>query len=353
MNLDKWNDFLANWARAVSAYGTPADFVAGARAVGTIEKFDEKDWALKLLSSANNSMRRELMAKQKPYITQQSPEKYGDGINLDLEHCFLCQNVAQGLDAAINPQQVQNNVIQDRGEYLIMPNRYPAFIGHSLFVPKNHDEISSRIAPQTITEKEKKRMIYPVQEGKTAGDLTTPDYLDALVEACNVNNLVGLNNHVRDGMSIPGHKHFHLYPEDLDLFHYMPRLEYTGIDAIESLFRPDMVFADTPYGEDINRIKNTPFNTLAVLLDIKRDDSIETASRILSNMEKANEVFTLAYNRCVLLISPRKNIPAGERIQIGAGVPARFFGDDKGMIDTVKKYVPLANENYDWGKFMS
>jgi len=34
--LDKWNDFLGKWARAVSACGIPADFVVGSR-VNSIE----------------------------------------------------------------------------------------------------------------------------------------------------------------------------------------------------------------------------------------------------------------------------------------------------------------------------
>ncbi|MFH1711534.1 MAG: hypothetical protein ABH840_04440 [Nanoarchaeota archaeon] len=350
MNLDKWNDFLSKWARAVSAYGTPIDFVAGAKAKSDEVKFGEETYNVRILSSPNNALRRELTAKQKKYIPKQSAEKYG--VKLDLENCFLCQNVVQALDATLNPQECPDNVIQNRGDYLIMPNRYPALMGHSLFVPANHDDSSGRVMPQTITENEKKRVVYPAEEGKTAGEIMTIDYLDALVEACDANNLVGLNNHVRDAMSIPGHKHFHLFPEDFDLFDCMPRLRFNGVDDLRAFLFSDKNFRDTDYGERIKRVIDTPFNTLAVFLDIKRDKGIETASNILSKMERANAVFTLAYNRSTLLISPRKNIPAGERIQLGAGVPVHFFADEHGVMDVVKKYVPLNNENYDWGRFI-
>jgi len=350
MSLDKWNDFISKWARAVSAYGTPADFVVGAKARQEQVVIGDGKYTVRILSSPNNALRRELMAKQKKYVPKQAVEVYD--ARFDLENCFLCENIAQAMDASTHPDEVPNNAILSTGKYLVMPNRYPAFIGHSLFVPVNHDAAGGRVVPQTIEEGGKKRAVYPIQDGRTAGEPMTVDYLAALVETCDSHSLVGLNNHVRDAMSIPGHKHFHLFPEDFKLFDPMPRLRYSGVDDLAAFVWPDKNFRGTDYGENIKRIVDTPFNTLAVLLNIKRDAAIETASGILSRMERANEVFTLAYNRSTLLISPRKNIPAGERIQLGAGVPAHFFEDRPEVMDTVKKYVPSDSETYDWERFI-
>lgn len=373
MKLDKWNDFLSKWARAVSAYGTPIDFVAGAGAKTAEYQFDSP-LEVRILCSPNNALRRELMEKQKAEAAARkasgAEERWPNDGNAS---CFLCDNVGQAQVASFD-KSIPDNVVYERGKYLILPNRYPALIGHSLFVPKSHDSPDGRIVPTTIEEAGKKRQVYIPKAGKTAGDLTSPDYLDASVQACDEHNLVGLNNHVRDGMSIPGHKHFHLYPEDFDLFACSPIRHFIGRGDRAST-PPALIaesFVDTDYGEQVKKVRHTPFDTLAVILyksvldpDISsypikegRDKGIETVANILQKMELANEVFTLAYNQGILLVSPRKNIPAGERIQIGSGVPLHFFGSEEEMQDTIKKHVPLKSDydcsksDYDWARFM-
>lgn len=330
MELNKWNDFLSKWARAVSAYGTPPDFVVGAH----VEKRSFEIWGMPLeirvLISKNNALRRELGEKQKPYVPQGKLEDYT--VHLDFDRCFLCQNVVQAFDSQDNPS-VPNNVISVEGDYFIFPNKFPAFIGHSLFIPKDHDDTSARITPVTIEEAGKKRIVYPIEQGKTAGALLTKDYLAALIETCDEHSLVGLNNHVRDGMSIPGHKHFHLYPCDIDLFGGTPtRYRFKG--------------------DGIGEMQDTPFSTLAFIINHPNQETkIERAAGVLQRMEKANEVFTLVYHHNVLFISPRKNVSAGERIQLGAAVPVHFFGDVEGKQETIEKYVPLKGE-YNWKRFI-
>ncbi|MDO8528997.1 MAG: hypothetical protein Q7S06_03870 [Nanoarchaeota archaeon] len=329
MNLDKWNDFLSRWARAVSSYETPADFVYGARVLSQKWEFDGKPLEVRVIVSPNNALRRELMAKQKTYVFQKQQSEYI--FRLD-EKCFLCQNVVQAIDS-IGNSLVPNNIISIEGSCMILPNRYPAFIGHSLFVPTNHDDTSHRITPMTVTfGDDKKRQVYMPEQGKTAGDLMNSDYLANLIDVCNKYSLVALNNHVRDGMSIPGHKHFHLYPEDLELFSRAPTR-----------------FSPTEFGAGMN-VDDTLFSTLA--FSMHSYDQIDRAAETLQRMEQANEVFTLAYVNKVLFVSPRKNIPVGERIQIGAGVPVHFFGSEEGMKKTVSRYVPVKSDNYNWERFI-
>ena len=333
MKLDKWNDLLSKWARAISSYGTPTDFVAGTRTLKDIWEFDGKPLEVRIISSPNHALRRELMAKQKQYVPQKQPNEYDSTLNI--KECFLCQNVAQVIDSSENPL-VLNNLIVDEGNYLILPNRYPVFIGHSLFVPKNHDDTSNRILPQIVTSEDgKKRQVYMPEQGKTAGDLMSSDYLASLIESCDRYFLVGLNNHVRDAMSIPGHKHFHLYPEDLEMFSRTPA-----------------DFSQAEFDKEIRNVGDTPFSTLAFLISTSDYDVIDKAAGILQGMERANEVFTLAYTKKILFVSPRKNILSGERIQIGAGVPLHSFGSEEGMKEEVVRHVPVKSDNYDWGKFM-
>jgi hypothetical protein len=331
LQWNKWRDFLVRWADALATYGTPANFVDGTRYEQTDLNLNDSAYKISL-KQGNFELRRELMKKQKPYLPRMEDSEDYD-LRLNIDDCFLCQNVVQGLDAQLNPSidsiDSIDNVMADYMDYFIMPNRYPAVAGHSLWVPTNHDEISLRVKPD-------KYGALPPEEGKTRGAILTSQELEDLGDATSDYHLYGIRNHVLDGMSIPGHDHFHLMPEDNPLF---AQVSYLMQDQSDD------------YGKGIFRLKNTPFDTLAITSDVQ-DKFSEIASHVLENMEKDNQSFTLLYRDGLMLISPRKNINDHKRIQIGGAIHYHSFDNvAQDFLDKLLNYVPKRGEYY-WTKYL-
>src|SRR3989344_535937 len=210
LNPDKWKDFLLKWAETLESYGTPTSFVDLTRYEFHSIEFDKK-YPFVYTISENHAQRRALMAEQKDYMNKLKTY----GFNLDLKNCFICQNIAQGIDSQLFPE-VKNNVMYWPGNHAIAPNRYPNQLGHSLSDLINHDDITDRVIPKPDPDNPgNKTAIYNPEPRKTRGAIITSQYLDALMASCDSLNLIALRNHVLDGMSIPGHDHFHLMPEDL------------------------------------------------------------------------------------------------------------------------------------------
>ncbi len=330
--LDKWNDFIAAWADAVRAYNTPITLVQGSEARKTEIEFNGKSHPFVYMSAPGYARRGELMEKQEKEAEKRKEQNLPPRWENDGALCFLCDNVGQAIAAQSNAE-IPNNGMYDLEDYFILPNKYPAFLGHSLFVPKKHDNENKRVIPVNGN--------YVIEEGKTRGAIITPDYLEALVETCDKLSIVGISNHVLDGMSIPGHKHFHLYPEDLRLF--------SLIDYVADVKK------QTDFGEDIYKSENSPFDTLIIK---KRDKEkfIEKSCSILEKMEKDNQVFTIFYTgdlNGTVIISPRKNShEITENLGCGGGLTVHLIDKINGKyINNIKKYVPMKGE-YDWGKYM-
>ena len=333
LNQGKWEGFLLKWAKALESYGTPRTFVDSTTYRKVQIDFQSKPYYFVYTVSKNYAQRSALMAQQQPYLSQKREEDYK--LRLDLANCFLCQNVVQGLDAKAYPEKVENNIMYDLGTHVIIPNRYPGQLGHSLSLPKDHDELFTRVTPQP--EPENKTTIYHPEKGKTRGAILSSDYLAAVIKACDKFHLAAIRNHVLDGMSIPGHDHFHLMPEDL------PSVSLGDIVAGEKV--------STEYGPTIFRPGNSPFDTLMVLGDA---ESIAlTATPILSTMELNDQVFTLAYHQGKLFISPRnKDSVNDRRIQVGGGIPIHYL-DTEGpeFINRINRLVPMKGD-YGWEHFL-
>ncbi len=330
LSLDKYGDFLLRWARAIEAYGTPRDFVYSTYYEQTNVNLDGKLYPMQYFISENNAQRGALMNKQKAEAEArktrgEKPRWPNDG-NIA---CFLCDNIGQAISRS-------DNIVYDLGIHLILPNKYPSQFGHSLFVPKEHDDETKRVTPQQIPEE--RATLYAPEEGKTRGNILTRDYLDAVIESCDKYHLFGVRNHVLDGMSIPGHDHFHIFPQDLpisSLVSYVTKAK-----------------RKTEFGPTIYLLENTPFDTLLIQRENRRDVT-SVAISLLEKMERDNQVFTLTYNRGQLFVSPRNREQVNnKRIQIGAGVPTHF-SDTKGeeFLQRLDKFVPKRGE-YSWEKYM-
>lgn len=329
--MDK-NEFIDKWKTALSSYGTPEDFTSSTYSEKRFFEVRGREYPLICVISKNNEQRRELMKLQQPYIPQKNKEDYN--LRLDLEGCFLCQNVVQVIDSKNFPEKIKSNVIIDLGKNLITPNRYPSQIGHSLIIPINHDDTSKRIQPY-LDETGKK--VYLPEKGKTRGAIITPDLLEEYFEIFDKYSFGAFRNHVLDSMSIPGHDHWHLNPEDSPNFSL---LEQFVVNAEKTNFGKNIFFAG-----------NTPFDTLLIKGNNKEIAPI--AANILLNMEKANEIFTLIYYNNNFFISPRNSEYFENTFhQLGAGGAIHFFYKEDGSdVETAKKLMPLKGE-FNWGKFI-
>ncbi|MBN2052408.1 hypothetical protein JW756_02810 [Candidatus Woesearchaeota archaeon] len=326
LNWRKSRDFIAKWASALLTYGTDAvEFLKGTVYTKGKINFGGAEYPAQFKSGGNNDLRRKLMAEQKPYVAAKTNlEDYG--IRLDFAKCFLCQNVVQGYDAVDNP--TIDNVIEAFGEFFIMPNRYPAFAGHSLWVPVNHDDTKERVIPADG--------VLAPEKGKTRGAILTTYELKNFIDATRKNNLGAIRNHVLDAMSIPGHDHFHLMPDDTPNFAMLNYL---------------MKEKDKQYMKGVFTLKNTPFSTLAITSDTKGDYP-DFISYILCKMELDNQVFVLSYRDGIMLVSPRKNINDHKRIQVGGGIHLHF--PDKPDADYLAKadHHIVKRGEYDWKKYI-
>ncbi len=334
LNINKWGEFLMTWTRSLESYGTPRSFVDSTRYESAKVKFGDQEYPFVYAVSANYAQRSALMDGQEKYPNQEPEDAYG--LELNLDSCFLCQNVAQAIDAENHPDEVLSNMMYDFGSHFILPNRYPAQFGHSLSVPKDHDDLSDRVLPQAEHDLITDTKIYYPESGKTRGSLLKREYLTSVLDSCDELGLVGIRNHVLDGMSIPGHDHFHLMPEDL-------------LSLIESIIGG---LTETGYGRNIFMSQNTPFDTLLIRADGGEAIS-EIAIPILERMERADQVFTLAYGHGHLLISPRFKDEVGDRMQkIGGGIPLHYF-DTEGeeFVERVKRVVPMSGQ-YNWSDFI-
>ncbi len=337
VNLERYGDFVLRWAQALESYGTPREFPQETRCREIEVDFYGQSVPVVYVSAPNNAQRRELMARQKPYVPQERTEEYF--LRLDLDHCFLCQNVVQGIDASNHSDDVVSNVIFDLGGHYILPNRYPQQYGHSLSIPKDHDNLTTRVTPVSLPE-QKTTAYYP-EHGKTRGKVLTADYLNAVVEACDKFHLTAIRNHVLDAMSIPGHDHFHLQLEDATIESLVARLT-TGIGQEQ-----------TEFGSNVYRLRNTPFDTLMISA-VAGKDLISTAAPLLEKMEREDEIFTLRYQGGQLLVSPRRQEKVNhQRIQVGGGIPIHVL-DTEGpeFIERIKVYVPVKGE-FKWERYFT
>ncbi len=330
-DTQKYGGFLVRWANALESYGTPRDFVYETYYEDHSVTVLNGDFNFKFVIAPGNERRREFIAKQEQYIPKDSLDSYGVRLDKDVSACFLCENVIQGIDANNYPEEIGDNVVIDLGNHYILPNRYPSEFGHSLSVRKDHDDMTDRVIPDKDTG------VFEPTPGKTRGGILTADYLEALIEGCDMYQLAGLRNHSLEGMSLYKHEHFHVFFED------SPR--YLATEKVTDLR------TGTAFGSNVYAAFATPFDTL--IIEKKEGKPIsDFAVPLLENMEKDNQIFTLIYYKGMLLVSPRKAENFDDkRQQVGACMPIHAADvPGKETDDVIAKYMPLRGE-FPWEKY--
>jgi hypothetical protein len=325
LSQHQWGNFLDRWEKCLNAYeGTyfsPEDI----RVVEVSVQFNGKNVRGRALDGPYYTKRREFMSQQKPYPLTTLP------LHRCSPSCFLCQNIAQARDA--ERTGVQTNVLEERGDYLLLPCRYPAAPGHSLFLSRAHDEMQHRLHP--LPSEKGRPACYDIAEGKTRGAILSIPDIEALIALCEEQRMIGITNHVLDAMSIPDHWHYQLYPADLHVFSQLP------------LILKERITGTFPSGWWQSPID--PFDTLYITLDSQ--DKLARVQEMLKNLETNNQVFTAGYGRGVFFISPRADAKH-KRISVGSGVNLRYFTCGQKYAEEVQRHVS-SQGTFSWNSFFA
>ena len=143
--------------------------------------------------------------------------------------CALCENIHSALAANKDPASCKSNLVCDLGSHIIIPNRFPRFPGHSLFLATQHNQ-------QTDLR------------SNCFGPLLSQRSLVAAMQISDRLNLGWMRNHPRGGMSIPEHDHFHMYP--------IPLVQKSGVETLLKDLKP--------IAQNVNITTRGPFSNLIV-----------------------------------------------------------------------------------------
>jgi hypothetical protein len=338
---ERWGDFMHSWLVSLRAFGTPAHFTDGTTFVAGEFFREGRKFLHGARNGGNSHLRRELIAKQRPYDQLTSP---GYPSRHD---CVMCQNVSQARDATRYPDFVPNSAMAQIGRHILQPNRYP-FPLQSLLIPLAHDDTRDR-AP-LIVQKEggprgKGNFCEPLR-GRTRGALVDAAELQEQFEIVTALECISVTNHVLSGMSIPKHRHSHVIPR----LCYVPGL-------FEKLTATTEQIRSSPH-TSVGRSIGSPYEILVVSGDSLEALADEAAS-ILNQLEMSDEVFAYVFIPSTdpskgaghVLISPVKGEEvANYFIMVGGTIvihefPVPFIGSPEAAL--YDRAVPSYG-GYDW-----
>ena len=290
--------------------------------------------AIKITVSELSRRRHEFMSDQKSYQTLRAIESYS--ASLAPEVCFLCEGIAQALDAKNFNLPKRDNLILTFNNCVVLPNRYPIEPLHSLIIPANHDDYSERARPN-IASVDSKAPLFESADGKTRDAIVSREFLSSVVTICDTLKWGAIRNHVMDGKSVLAHDHFQTFPVDSSQFE-LSSFIFPSVASDSSL---KIVVLDT-----------TPFDTLFIAAR-DRGLLVDFAVDLLGKLERANEVFTVTYLDGRIAISPRRSESQIDHpIKVGAGLPQHAFDPDNDLVmENIFKYVPFSGK-FDWSRYL-
>lgn len=265
----KWGVFLTAWARSLTSTGTTLAYVdqfsmTPATMTLTYDQGGAANFSQAVIVTSPSTQRRAAMATQAPTDLQQPLESYRGTMDAA---CALCQTVGRVQDHLSDSQSPR--ALLDLGHSFLVPNRYPMAPGHSLLVSASHDPARFSLG-RTPSYQELRDM------------MAVADGLD----------LVAMRNHAHDGMSIPSHDHFHLFPSDLQIFPLLTKLaEESGAFS---------------WGLRARLTRETPFQHLALTAPTP-ELLAEAACEVLSVLDPHKELYVLGYYKRSLLVSYRQD----------------------------------------------
>lgn len=274
----------SKWAEALKASGTPENFTEKTSII-IFENDRGVDVPYSWIYAPGYADRRRLMEAQKEETEKRKsfgavPRWTNDGNT----SCFLCDNVGQAKD-------VGNNLILPWGNfrnYVLLPNKYPAYVGDMLLIPKEHNKGNQHEQP------------FP------------GDYLPTGVEIAERYKLDFVRNHPKAGMSIPMHDHLQIKSTQIDT--------NRGKTTMTQIVREGL--SPTNYGEGIFSVNRTRFDTIA----LKGKKSLEKMVGLTNKLIADRQIFTFYYHpdgekrgNGVFYVSAYK--ASDEKKRVGAGTP--------------------------------
>jgi hypothetical protein len=340
---ERWGDFMHSWVVALRAFDTPITFTDGAFVNSGNFRKAGRTYIASSISGGNSALRRELTAKQKPYVRITKPD------HREQDGCALCGNVAQAQDADAHADQVRQNAMFRLGGHILQPNRYPNPL-HCLILPVDHDD--TRMREPLIKNKEggprgTGTFCAPML-ARTRGDIPQAAELEEQYRLAHRFGLVTVTNHVLSGMSIPAHRHSHAIPLPCyppDFFDQLCRCSETRIVSPQS-------------PSTIGRSSSSPYELLII-----RGPSLEAlcddTAAVLAQLEMNDQVFASAFvpssnnaapGGCVIVAPLRGDVVADYFIQVGGaiavhGLPIPYAGtSEQALYDQA---APTYGE-FDW-----
>lgn len=332
---DRYQVFLTAWMRALKGQGTPLTYLDQLRFEQKSVTINGQTREFTEVTSPSGQQKAEIMAKTPPYQPKLPLASYEAELKID--SCPLCRHVVQALDAKKDPS-VADLTVLDIGNFLLIPNRFPNAPGASLFMAKDHDDISGR----TTSKKTANGMEYPREEGKTRCNLLDADYVLAMMRVCDEFGLVGLRNHAVDGMSVDSHDHFQMVPAE-------GPWSKNIVDMIKKNLDPK---TGQPIQEGVISLSGDIFDS-SVITNIERGALASAAVDACRKLELDNQVFALGYYEGHFVISTRKTeVMEDRKLGLGASIP--FYHMPAGnseFIGVLQKFVPLKGE-FPWDKYL-
>lgn len=264
---------------------------------------DNRNYSFKDFVSTNTrfDQRRQLMSQMPKYVPQNNnPYRHP-------KECLLCDCVNKAIDEDVH-------CLYELSQQYIIPNIFPRLQGSAVFLPKDHDI-----------------------DRKTCGRIIPPEEFDSLFEFCDTYDLVAGRNHVRDGMSIPRHDHFHLFPYEKTLLSDFS----TQTDRIKTSH------------QNFLTVDDSPFSTL-LIHSSKRSTLALQAAEIVHRLESEAYIFTLVYYQGVLLVSPRTmKSDSDAQTDIGCLAALHIFnGADEVLLRKILRFLPKRDE-FPWDSILS
>ena len=333
----RWGVWMLSWLRALAAYGTPATFLDKLEFRTHTFRESGMNWPSQSREGGNYEQRRLLTAAQRPYVSRVPVSARPHRLD---PACVLCQNVMQALDSCAFPQRVPNNAMLNFSDAMILPNRYPGFPLHMLWMPKDHDDMSQRVPETLLRDGEKTWKEWRPEPGKTRGRLVEAAELKKIFSRSLAIGLVALRNHTLSGMSLGAHDHWHLIPLEC----YPPNW-FPNIAAVPS---------NTAPGVTTLRANGTPYDVLVL-----RHPDIETLAAetalLMNALERDNQVFSPAFvpigAGMVLLAPVRREAVAHRYVQVGGSVEVHERDPaNQAEAERYELYVPRRYE-FPWNRF--
>ena len=281
--LNRYSELMVSWIRALSAVGTPLNFLARAAQGSDTLICDTREYSSSFMVNPNHAQRVALMNGLTPYRGV-FPEL--------LPHsdpgCHLCGAQRQAIDALAQATPELDPLMLRVGSYILQPNRFPLTPLHMMLVKSSHDSTDSRVIPV----REGDRLLMPPTQGLSRGYVPCSSDLVQLMTLADLLEVSLVRNHVLDGMSIRFHEHWHALPAAGPV-----NESRESLIAAAKLTESSIVIAQ--------RSPHTPFDTLLVSGG-PQEERAAVVSQLLRALESADQVVRVAFQNGVFLVSPKR-----------------------------------------------